>query len=671
MLKALRLQLFVILLVVLAITVAFTLCVKKYAYQQFENQSIEKNHIIASQTHNLLQPFLPKLFATAPLTETDNKVVGTDFALLNEINQTLLPVLKVAPVTQIYIKGKDNQTLFSKDFEQNTKRTFYNLSPPANVDKVAQTDLENSKDTFITSSATPLFIDNTSNISGVLHLVTDHSQTKQQLTTKLNFIVRVGQLIAVLIAIAIIFLHAHNLKLYISLKNKIKQLTKKLEDTSSTDQLTKLINRKSFFKAIEAYSLESSQHVFSSFAIFLLDLDNFQSINEAHGHRVGDKLLIQASQRIKNAVPNDATISRLESNTFGVIMGNITDLQTTSDVAKNILSQFETPFIIDDKYIPCSTSVGIVVSEKQEQYSAEDLVRNAEMSMYKAKRNKHGTYEIFTPHMHIQSLERFKKERDIKRGIQAKEIFNRYQPIVDLETGLTHSFEALARWQHPEKGELAPYYFIDVAEEIGLIEDIDRNALEIALADLSEWHKDLPTLRTLKVNVNHSAKDFNQRPTMDIILDQLSKNDISPSCLKIELTESSIIENESLASTIFESLRKKGIHFCMDDFGTGFSSINYLRKLNFDMLKIDRSFVMDMTDDEDSRKIIQTIITMGKNLGLSITAEGVETKEQMDKLKEMGCQYAQGYYFAKPMIKSDVISFLRKQIQQHAQSTSH
>lgn len=670
MLKALRLQLFTILLVILAITIAFTLCAKKYAYQQYENLSIEENQVIANQAHNLLQPFLPKLFAT-DLTETDDGVATTDFALLNDINQTLLPVLKTSPVTQIYIKGKDNQTLFSKNLGQNSERQFYTLSPPANLEKITQTELVNNEDEFITSSATPLFIENKSKMDGVLHLVTNHSQTKRQLNNKIDLILRVGQIIAVLMAITTVFLHLNALKFYKILKSKIHQLTEKLEETANTDQLTKLINRKSFFKTIEEFSLENSQHAFSSFAIFLLDLDNFQSINEAHGHRVGDKLLIQASQRIKNAVPNDAVISRLESNTFGVIMSNITDLQKTSDIAKNILNQFETPFIIDDKYISCSTSVGIVISEKQEQYSAEDLVRNAEMSMYKAKRNKHGTYEIFTPHMHIQSLERFKKERDIKRGIQAKEIFNRYQPIVDLETGLTHSFEALARWQHPEKGELAPYYFIDVAEEIGLIEDIDRNALEIALADLSEWHKDLPTLRDLKVNVNHSAKDFNQRPTMDTILDQLSKNDISPSCLKIELTESSIIENESLASTIFDSLREKGIHFCMDDFGTGFSSINYLRKLNFDMLKIDRSFVTDMTNDEDSRKIIQTIITMGKNLGLSITAEGVETKEQMDKLKEMGCQYAQGYYFAKPMIKSDVISFLRKQIQQHAQSTRH
>lgn len=670
MLKALRLQLFTLLIAILAIALALTFYAKKYAYEQHEALSIKENQIVASQTHSLIQPFLPKLFAEEA-TESHKGLGTTDFALLNDINKALVPVLKNSSATHVYIKDENNKTLFSKGLEEHTDRTFHNLSAPTGLNEVSQTELISNHSEFITSSATPLRSENTSKHNGTLHLVTEHNKTRRETRDRVNKFIQWGQILTAIIGIGTIFFHLNNLKFYSVLKNRIAQLTAKLSDTEEIDPLTKLLNRKSFFNKIDESLLESSQRAFSAFTVFLMDLDNFKSVNEAHGPSMGDRLLIKAGQRIKNAVPNDAVMARLESNTFGVIVSNASDLQHVSDIAKNILNQFETPFIIDDKHISCTTSVGLVMSNKQEQESAENLVRSAEMSMYRAKRNKHGSYEIFTPHMHVESLERFKKERDIKRGIQAKEIFNRYQPIVDLSTGLTHSFEALARWQHPEKGELAPYYFIDLAEETGLIGDIDRSALEAALADLSEWHKDLPTLSDLKVNVNHSAKEFNQRPTMDIILEQLSKNKIAPSCLKIELTESSIIENEALASTIFESLREKGIHFCMDDFGTGFSSINYLRKLNFDMLKIDRSFVADILDDEGSKKIVQTIINMGHNLGLSVTAEGVETEDQMNELKKMGCQYAQGYYFAKPMVKDDVIGFLRQQIKDAQNHTTH
>lgn len=670
MLKALRTQLFTILLAIIAVALAFTFYAKKYAYKQHEDLSVKANQIIASQTHSLIQPFLPKLFAESMMNAHSDSNI-TDFALLNDINQALMPVLKSSPATHVYIKDKNNKTLFSKSLEKNSLRTFHKLSEHSHLDKIYHTALISNDSEFLTSSVTPLLPINSTQYSGTLHLITNHSETRKETHNRVSQYIQWGQLLVVLICIGTILFHLNNLKFYKLLKNRIAQLTTKLSDSEEIDPLTKLLNRKSFLKKIDKSTFESSQRAFSTFTVFLMDLDDFKSVNEAHGHLVGDRLLAQAGQRIKNAVPNDSIIARLASNTFGVIVKDSADLQNISGIAKNILSQFETPFIIDEKHLSCSTSVGIVMSNKQEEESAENLVRNTEMSMYRAKRNKHGTYEIFTPNMHVESLERFKKERDIKRGIQAKEIFNRYQPIVDLKTGLTHSFEALARWQHPEKGELAPYYFIDLAEETGLIGDIDRNALEGALSDLSDWHKDLPTLSNLTVNVNHSAKEFNQRPTMDIILEQLSKHNISPSCLKIELTESSIIENEALASTIFESLREKGILFCMDDFGTGFSSINYLRKLNFDMLKIDRSFVIDIVEDGDSRKIVQTIINMGHNLGLSVTAEGVETEEQMNVLKNMGCQYAQGYYFAKPMVKGDVIGFLREQIEQAQHRTTH
>lgn len=660
--KIIRIQTFLLLIAIIAVTLACSFYAKTYAFQQQENFSNQESALISNQIEQTLRPLLPKLLSEDGVGG-EHGIQVTDFALLNDISRTTTQLLKDTPITHVYIKDVNNNTLFSKEMVHHANRVFHQIPPKINLTNKTTTVLKRSDSEIITAYTTPLFVQGNDKSSGFLYIVADHSQARQQTQKKVKKFTLWGQGAALLIALATLLFNANNIKFVNILKEKIRQLSAKLHDTESTDQLTKLINRKSFFKAIDEFALENAEHAFSTFTVFLLNLDNFRSINETHGHYAGDRVLVQASQRIKNAVPKEATIARLESNTFGLIIENTIDLQNISDIAKNILSQFDTPFLVDEKHIFCTTSIGIVMSDKQKPSSAEVLVRNAEMSMYKAKNNGHGTYEIFTPNMYIESLARFKAERDIQRGIKAKEMFNRYQPIVDLNTGLTHSFEALARWQHPEKGELAPYHFIDIAEKAGFITDIDRNALVSALEDLSEWHKDLPTLQDLNVNVNHSAKDFSQRPTMDIILDELSKNKLSPKSLKIELTESSIIENENLASTIFESLRNKGVHFCMDDFGTGFSSISYLRKLNFDMLKIDRSFVMDIMEDDGSKKIVQTIINLGKNLGISVTAEGVETKEQANKLKEMGCQYAQGYYFAKPMLKSEVIGFLREQIQ--------
>lgn len=660
MLKALKLQTFAFITAIIVATVACTFYAKQYVLQQHEDVSKRENLAIASQINHVIEPFMPRLF-NQDILDSNGGTNTTDFIILNEINQAIAPHLTDSPVTQIYIKDNQNQTLFSKGGGMASESIFKQLSTDGTLKNTKLDVFHINNNEMLTSSATPI-LSNTNTQAGVLYLVTDHSKTRIAAQQKLEHVMKWVQGFSALLVIVAILFHLNNLKLYQKLSKRLKELGQSLKESQEKDSLTSLLNRKSLFKHINQLKSENAHHAFANFTVFLIDVDKFKSINETHGHSIGDNVLKQTSQRIKNAVPKQSIIARLQGNTFCVVVENTIDLQHTSDIANNILNQFTTPFNVEDKNISCTASIGIVMAN-QDQHHAEDIVRDAEMSMYRAKHNGRGTYEIFTPNMHIESLQRFKTERDIQRGIKAKEIFNRYQPIVDLKTGLTHSFEALARWQHPEKGELAPYHFIDIAEEAGLIGDIDRNALAAALQDLSEWHKDLPTLQDLKVNVNHSAQEFNQRPTMDIILEQLSKNHLSPQCLKIELTESSIIDNEAVASTIFESLREKGIHFCMDDFGTGFSSISYLRKLNFDMLKIDRSFVADIMEDEESRKIVQTIINMGDNLGISVTAEGIETEEQMNILKDMGCTFGQGYYFARPMLKSDVIGFLKKQIE--------
>lgn len=482
----------------------------------------------------------------------------------------------------------------------------------------------------------------------------------QSQQSKHNVYMRIGVAAALIVALLLVLWQWLRVRLREEYA-RINALQLKYEHLALHDAVTGLHNRHSFINKLDEFAQNCEQD-YNNFAVFMMDIDHFKSVNESIGHSAGNELIKEASGRLESVVVGqNAVVARLGGDEFGIIVQNMCDLQSATSIAKKLINQFRTPFHIDDKEVGISISIGVVICQGSD-ILAEEVMRDADVAMYRAKQNGRGCYELFNPHMHVEAMERIEIEKDIKRGIANNEIFNRYQPIVDLETNVTHSLEALARWAHPEKGELAPAYFIDIAEETGLIHGIDRRVLRLALQDLVKWQKSMASLQNLSVSVNHSARNFSSRPTMDNIYRNLADNEMSGRNLKIELTESSIIDNEVLAFSMFEELRSKGIHLCMDDFGTGFSSLSYLRKLNFDMLKIDMSFVRDMVDDIDARKIVQTMIDMGNNLGIAVTAEGVEDKAQLDLLVSMGCRYAQGYYFAKPLLAADVLPFIKEQM---------
>ncbi|MGM0563727.1 MAG: putative bifunctional diguanylate cyclase/phosphodiesterase [Pseudomonadota bacterium] len=441
-------------------------------------------------------------------------------------------------------------------------------------------------------------------------------------------------------------------------------LQKQLRQHTYYDQVTGLPNRQNFVDRLEYHfqlAAEGNRH--GLFAVLLTDLDSFKVINESLGHKAGNQLLYEVGQRISRCVGKNDMVSRLGGDEFGLIINNIDEVTEAIQIAKCIHSEFEQPFDINGHRVSETISIGIAVSQGQNQ-TAEELIRDADIAMGRAKINGRGQYELFNVEMHQQAVNRIEMENNIRHSLEEGEFFNRYHPIVDLKTGVTTSLEALVRWSHPVRGELAPNYFIPLAEEIDIIESLDQQVLDRALCDLASWKQQLPGTMTLSVNVNHSAQHFHGRAALETIINSLVKYGLSGHDLKLELTESSILRNDLVASALFGELRKMGVKLCMDDFGTGFSSLSYLHKLRFDMLKIDMSFVTEMPYSEEARKIVHSIIEMGSHLGLSVTAEGVETEEQLNMLKEMGCRYVQGYYFAKPLLASEVPDFIRQQLKQ-------
>ncbi len=496
---------------------------------------------------------------------------------------------------------------------------------------------------------------------GVISVQTDHSEDyrnslRQQRRSALLIVA------ALMLIYSVIMLFVW--RLYRRAQEKNQQLThlkNQLQYNTLHDRLTGLPNRAKFTERVNVLAKDCARSPHQSFAVLLMDLDSFKVVNESLGHSSGNRLLKKVAKRVRSCLANEDFVARVGGDEFGIIVEHSPDVPQMIALAKRIHAQFQIPFKLKGHDIIESVSIGITICQGGE-LSSEEIIRDADIAMYRAKKGGRGRYELYNQHMHTEAVERIKREADIRRGLEAGEFFNRYQPIVDLNTGITHSLEALVRWAHPQQREISPEHFIALAEEMSLVQQIDQGVLSAAVDELVAWRCALPEVSDLSVNVNHSARNFHSRLGMDNILRTLERSGLQPGNLKIELTESSILNNEVMAFNLFEELRNKGVHLCMDDFGTGFSSLSYLHKLNFDMLKIDMSFVHDMLDSEEARKIVHTIIDMGEHLGISVTAEGVENQEQVDMLQSMGCRYAQGFYFAKPLRPTEVVPYIRTQL---------
>lgn len=416
------------------------------------------------------------------------------------------------------------------------------------------------------------------------------------------------------------------------------------------DSLTGLANRALFIDRLE-HRIKLNQRQERLFAVLFLDLDRFKVVNDSLGHIYGDQLLIAFAQRLSPWLRSIDTLARLGGDEFAILLEELNTISDAIDVANRIQEQLKLPFQLPSEcQVFTSVSIGIAVAKNSDK-SAENLLRDADTAMYKAKAQGKARYEIFDPAMHAKALTRLQLENDLRLALDSQELQVHYQPIVAIQTGKITGFEALIRWQHPSYGWVSPVDFIPIAEETGLIVPLGYWILRQACRQLCQWQAKFTTNPPLTVSVNLSPKQFSQVDLIEQIKQILRSTGLEATSLKLEITEGTIVENAEAAAKMLMQLRALGVKLYIDDFGTGYSSLSYLHRFPFDALKIDRSFVKRIGANGENTAIIQTIITLAHNVGTYIVAEGVETKEQLAQLQALdsGKGLAQGYLFSKPL----------------------
>ena len=445
------------------------------------------------------------------------------------------------------------------------------------------------------------------------------------------------------------------LKLNTELEEKVKERTQQLEFANARllkmalyDSLTGLPNRALFLERLEQALNRAKADSVYQFAVLFLDCDRFKVVNDSLGHLVGDELLIAVARRLEASLSQKDTLSRLGGDEFAILLTDIQDLNYTTFVADGILESLSFPFQLQGHEVFISASIGIALGNST-VHQPEHLLRDADTAMYRAKALGKGQYHIFAPAMHDAALQLLHLESNLRKAINQQEFIVHYQPIIDLSDGKIAGFEALVRWQHPQYGMISPQSFIPIAEETGLIIPIDRWVLQQACHQLRLWHQEKLTDYPLFISVNLSARQFAQLDLIDRIDQILTETQLNPECLKLEITESAIMDNVNFAAVILQKLRERSIGLSIDDFGTGYSSLSYMHSFPVSSLKIDRSFVQRLDGNPENLGLIPAIISIAKTMGMSAIAEGIETTQQLNQLKTLGCDFGQGYLFSKPV----------------------
>ncbi|PZO38316.1 MAG: two-component system response regulator [Pseudanabaena frigida] len=458
----------------------------------------------------------------------------------------------------------------------------------------------------------------------------------------------------------------HQSELYQSAQSELmerKKMEAQLRHDALHDVLTGLPNRSLFLDRLR-HALQLSQrraHLNSEnlsecFAVLFLDLDRFKLINDSLGHLAGDRLLIIVAKRLVDCLRSGDTVARLGGDEFVMLLEEVQDINDVIEVVQRIQETLKVPILVDNHEIFISTSIGVALNSNN-YTQPDELLRDADTAMYRAKEKGRERYEIFAPSMHTEAIKKLRIENDLRRAIERQEFRVHYQPIVSLKSRQILGFEALVRWQHPEQGLITPADFITLAEDAGVIEAIDLWVLEKACTQLRTWQDRFPTAKDITMNVNLSGKQFSKPDLVSKIEQILQKTNVANSSLKIEVTESVLIEKTSLATQILSELQALNIKVCIDDFGTGYSSLSYLHRFPIHTLKIDRSFISRLDSNSGDGEIVKAIIILGINLGLNVIAEGVETEAQLSFLETHNCHAGQGYYLFKPL-QADAIATL-------------
>ncbi len=412
------------------------------------------------------------------------------------------------------------------------------------------------------------------------------------------------------------------------------------------DSLTDLPNRQLLMEQLAQILHHAQRTRQYDFAVLFLDLDRFKVVNDSLGHLAGDQLLITVAQTLSAAIDPTHLIARLGGDEFVVVVPQA-DHSVAIRVANQILEMFRSPLFLDERDINLSTSIGIVMGDVQ-YTEASDLLRDADIALYQAKAKGRSRYEIFDGEMHLQIIKRLHLENDLRRAIAHQELAVYYQPIVDLNTLTLNGFEALVRWNHPTRGRIYPDDFIPIAEETGLICALDRWVLETSCWQLATWNRQFPN-RSLKISVNLSVVDLRDPNLLPDVQRILNDTGIDSRRLTFEITESMLMDNISDSLTLLYQLKDHGINISIDDFGTGHSSLSYLHQLPVDILKVDRSFVHKMQHSGRNHRIVQTILSLSHQLGIQAVAEGIDNLEHVHLLRELRCEFGQGYFFARPV----------------------
>ena len=454
----------------------------------------------------------------------------------------------------------------------------------------------------------------------------------------------------------------HHILELTGLLNEQERISKELLESKNQfrhaafhDNLTDLPNRNSVLDHLSALQAVSRSNPDYKFAVIYVDINSFKHINDSLGYAFGDEILKKVAQRLANALTGDGVVARFSSDEFAVVISKNVTEETAVELAETIYKKISEPFSLQARQIFTSPSIGIAMSGASYEV-IEDILRDAEIAMYQAKQ-KQKPFVIFDRSMHDSVVERIEFEADLRLAIKRNEFCLYYQPIVDLRTVQIIGFEALVRWNHPKRGIIPPFRFIPLAEDTGLIIPMTEWILREACRQVKTWQ--IAFGEDLTVSVNISGKHFAQTNLIGLVEKVLVETNFTPAKLKLEITESAVMEDAEKAISILRELKKVGVKLMIDDFGTGYSSLNYLHKFPIDTLKVDRSFVNTMDNRDKHNEIVNTIILMAKNLRLDVVAEGIETINQFYLLRNLRCEKGQGYFFSRPGTTEQIESLLQ------------
>ncbi|MDQ3365136.1 MAG: EAL domain-containing protein [Myxococcota bacterium] len=422
-----------------------------------------------------------------------------------------------------------------------------------------------------------------------------------------------------------------------------KAMEQQLIDQAHRDGLTGLANRALLLEHLSRAFARSRRRSRPSFAVMLLDLDRFKVVNDSLGHLAGDRLLVEVAHRLQSCLREVDTAARIGGDEFAVLVDGIDELRDATRLADRIQKRLGEPFDMDGKEVFTSASIGIAMMSPRAEV-AEQLLRDADVAMYRAKEAGRARCAVFDQEMHASLMDQLHLEAELARALERDELFLLYQPILALRERRLVGFEALLRWRHPERGLVMPATFIPIAEETGLIRPIGRWVLEAACRQLAAWPSD-----TLTMNINVSAQQMAHFDFTADVKRVLADTGLPASRLTLEITESTIMARGAVSDQIVAELHAQGVALCLDDFGTGYSCLSYLHELPVSGLKIDRSFVQRIGGSHERAEIVRSIVTLALNLGMTVTAEGVENAEQVERLEELACEHVQGFFFARPL----------------------